>query len=199
MLCLTAFISLVPASSEKSLRVIVDYNGGRLYSSKRITHYGYTYGGVTYGDDECFTGNGYDFPYRKGYAFVGFFYDKKGTKPVKSEEQAYKKASKKKNGRITIYAKWTKKCRKITFVPGNQKILNFKTQKYSKKNITVYIKKGKTIGSAIPSYPFQYAAGNGGEYSIEWYRDKALKHKVNIDKLKPRKNMKLYAKYKWYS
>jgi len=185
------FTPKVSAASEKKAIVTVNMNGGKLGDSRKIVHYGYIYAGELSGDGECFSGNGYEYPYRKGYAFAGFSYDKKGKKSVKSEEQAYKKASKKKNGKITIYARWKKKCIKVTFVPGKNKLLDFRNQKYTNKSISVYIQKGKVVGSGIASYPFQYA----GDYMVEWYTDKALTHKVNLWSYKPKKNDKLYAKY----
>ena len=147
--------------------------------------------------------NGYNYPYRKGYAFDGFYFEKSYKTRVKDMSDAFARAYNNPNGRVTVYAKWTKKnCKKVTLIFGKKfnppYIEKHTGYDKKKKQWTLYLKKGQRIAEVF--YPsFSYS---DNKYQITgFYSDKKCKKKVADDVfdllgVTVNKNMKLYAKMK---
>lgn len=112
-------------------------------------------------------------PSKKGYAFKGWYCDKKCTKKVTS----IKKGS---TGKVTLYAKWAKEKYTITY--------KLNGGKNNKKNPKTYTITSKMIKLAAPTRKGYVFKG--------WYRDKKCTRKVTSIKKGSTGKITLYAKWK---
>lgn len=112
-------------------------------------------------------------PSKKGYAFKGWYLDKKFKKKVTAIEKGSR-------GNITLYAKWAKKKYTITY--------KLHGGKNNKKNPKTYTITSKTIKLSKPSRKGYVFKG--------WYRDKKYRKKITAIKKGSTGKMTLYAKWK---
>ncbi|MEE0706058.1 MAG: InlB B-repeat-containing protein [Adlercreutzia sp.] len=108
-------------------------------------------------------------PSKKGYSFKGWYTSKKFKKKVKAVSRKS----------LTLYAKWSKKTYKITYVLNKGK--------NSKKNPTKYTVTSKTFKLKSPT--------RSGYTFKGWYSDKKMTKRVASVKKGSTGNLKLYAKW----
>lgn len=151
-----------------SYKVQYDGNGatqGAMESSSHI-----------YGTESCLLANGFQ---RKGYKFNGWNTKKDGSGTSYKDGAAVKNLTAKKNGTVTLYAKWKVITWKITYKPGKGKM-----GKSVRKTYTVNTKTFTLSRPSRKGYDFD-----------GWYKDSALKKRIGTVKQGRTGNLTLYAKW----